>query len=115
MYVRIKDTEKVETLFAMFMHNSFNAHLLHTPANGHKFHFHVKALRIGPCQRKAKHCRHGILTESVSDLQVDRDRHIWTTHSMAATMLRLQWHINISETRIYVILADRIFSSNISA
>ena len=99
----------------MYRYIAFSVYLFRTEASGHKFHFHVKAPHIGPCQRKAKHCRHGILTESVSDLQVDRDRHIWTTHSMAATMLRLQWHVNILETRIYVILADRIFSSNISA
>ena len=50
-------------------------------------------------QRKATHCKHGILTESVclSDFQVDKDLHIWTTHPMAATMLRLQWHVNILE------------------
>ena len=100
-----KDTEKVETLFAMFMYKSFSAHLFHTPASGHKFHFHVKAPHIGPCQRKATHCRHGILNESVSDLQVDKDLHIWTTHPMAATMLRLQWHVNILEISISMILA----------
>ena len=102
-----KDTAKVETLFAMFMHNSFTAHLFHTPASGHKFHFHVKAPHIGPCQRKATHCRHGILTESVclSDFLVDKDLHIWTTHPMAATMLRLQWHVNILEISISMILA----------
>ena len=107
MFVRSKDAEKVETLLAMFMHNSFTAHLFHTLASGHKFHFHVKAPHIGPCQRKATHCRHGILTESVclSDFQVDKDLHIWTTHPMAAMMLRLQWNVNILEISISMILA----------
>ena len=89
-------------------HKSFSAHLLHTPASGHKFLFHVKAPHIGPCQRKATHCRHGILTEysvCLSDLQVDRNLRIWTTHPMAATMLRLQWHVNILEISISLILA----------
>ena len=103
-----KDTEKVETLFAMFMYMSFSAHLFHTPACGHKFHFHVKAPHIGPCQRKATHCRHGILTEysvCLSDLQVDRNLRIWTTHPMAATMLPLQWYVNILEISYSMILA----------
>ena len=90
---------------AMYLYKAFSAYLFRTEASDHKFHFPVKTPRIGPCQRKAKQCRHGILTEPVSDLQVDRDHHIWTTHSMAATMLRLQWHVNILEISISMILA----------